>query len=97
MKEKTPMSNHSHTKLCAFRCLISTSKINSKSEVLIKFVENYFFLKKYVTSEGAVSHNVLHYQPLPITRNKKGFYANNYFEYLPIVSTAFNFGMNYTQ
>ena len=23
-----------------------------------KFVENYFFLENYVTSEGAVSHNV---------------------------------------
>ena len=34
----------------------------------IKFVENYFFRENYVTSEGAVSHNVLYYQPLPITR-----------------------------
>ena len=34
----------------------------------IKFVENYIFLENYVTSEGAVSHSVLYYQPLPITR-----------------------------
>ena len=34
----------------------------------IKYVENDFFLENYVTSEGAVSHNVLYYQPLPITR-----------------------------
>ena len=27
----------------------------------IKFVENYFFLENYVTSDGAVSHNVLYY------------------------------------
>ena len=34
---------------------------NSKSKVLeIKFVENYLFLENYVTSEGAVSHNVLY-------------------------------------
>ena len=30
------------------------SKSNSKT-----FVENYFFLKNYVTSVGAASHNVL--------------------------------------
>ena len=48
---------------------------NSKSEVLkVKFMENYF------TSEGAVSHYVLNYQPLPITRKQVRFYANKYFE-----------------
>ena len=45
----------------------------------IKFVENYVFLENYVTSEGAVSHSVLYYQPLPITRYQVRFYANNYF------------------
>ena len=47
-----------------------------------KTCKNYFFLENYLkfTSEGAVSHNVLYYQPLPITRNQVGFYANNYFE-----------------
>ena len=53
-------------------------------------MENYFFLENYVTSEGAVSHNVLYYQPLPITRHQERFYANNYFEYFLKVSTAFN-------
>ena len=52
-------------------------------------MENYFFLKHYGTSEGAISHNVLYYQPLPITRYQVRFYAKNYFEQLPIVSTAF--------
>ena len=56
----------------------------------IKFVENYFFLGNYGTSEGAVSHNVLYQQPLPIILHQERFYANNYFEELPIVSTAFN-------
>ena len=38
----------------------------------IKFVENNLFLENYVTSEGAVSHNVLlYYQPLPINRYPK--------------------------
>ena len=46
----------------------------------IKFVENYFFLENYDTSEGAVSHNVLYHQPFPITRHQERFYANNYFE-----------------
>ena len=51
-------------------------------------MENYFFLKN--TSQGAVSDNVLYYNSLPITRYTARFYANNYFELLPIVSTAFN-------
>ena len=37
--------------------------------------------------EGAVSHNVLYYQRLSIARYHN---ANNYFEQLPIVSSAFN-------
>ena len=55
---------------------------SSKSEV--SSVENYFFLEKYSTSEGAVFHNVLYYmymyQPLPITHYQVRFYANNYFK-----------------
>ena len=43
-------------------------------------MENYFFLENYVTSEGAVSHNVLYYQPLPITRHQERFYDNKSFE-----------------
>ena len=46
----------------------------------VRFVENYFFLQNYGTSEGAVSHNVSKHQPLPITRHQERFYANNYFE-----------------
>ena len=46
----------------------------------IKFVENYFFLKNYVTSEGAVSHNVLYYQQLSIAHYQVSFYAKHYFE-----------------
>ena len=46
----------------------------------IKLVENYFFLKNYVTLEGAVSHNVLYHQPLPIARYQVRFYDNNDFE-----------------
>ena len=50
-------------------------------------MENYFFLKNYVISEGAVSHNVLYYQPLPITRYRVRFYA---IVITNIVSTVFN-------
>ena len=54
---------------------------NSKLEVSkIKFVENYFFLENEVSSEGAVSHNLLYYQLLPITHYLVRFYADNYFE-----------------
>ena len=43
-------------------------------------LENYFFLENYGASEGAVYHNVLYRQPLPITQHQERFYANNYFE-----------------
>ena len=42
-------------------------------------MKNYLFLKNYVTSERAVSHNVLYYQQLSIARDQVSFYANNYF------------------
>ena len=42
----------------------------------IKFVENYFFLENYVTSEGAVSHNVLYHQQLSIACNQVSFMPN---------------------
>ena len=48
------------------------------------------FLENYGTSEGAVSHNVLYYQPLPDTRHQVKFYANNYFESLPILPLPLN-------
>ena len=59
-----------------------TSKSNpgvSKSNYNV-LVENYFFLENYVTSEGAVYHNVVYNQQLAITRYQVRFYANNYFE-----------------
>ena len=54
------------------------------------FLKNYFFLKNIVASEGVVSHNVLYYQQLSIACQQVSFYANNYFEKLPKVSSAFN-------
>ena len=45
-----------------------------------KFLVRYLFLKNYVTSGGAVSHNVLYYQQLTIARYKVSFYAKHYFE-----------------
>ena len=49
-----------------------------KSFVIL--VRNYLFLKNYVTSEGAVFHNVLYYQQLSVARYQVRFYANIYFE-----------------
>ena len=59
-----------------------TSKSNSEvsksnSNILL---ENYFFLKNYINSEGAASHNVLYYQQLSIACYQVSFYAYNYFE-----------------
>ena len=46
----------------------------SNSNILVR---DNFFLENEVTSEGAVSHNVLYYQQLSISRYQ---YANKYFE-----------------
>ena len=76
MKEKTPLS----PKVVCF-LMLDFETSNSKFEVLkSKLVGNYSFLENYVTSEGAVSHNILYHQPLPITRNIVRFYAYSYFE-----------------
>ena len=76
MKEKHTLV----TRSCVLKVLdfeTSSSKLEvSKSNPW----ENDFFLQNYVTSEGAVSHSVLYYQPLPITLYQVSFYANNCFE-----------------
>ena len=72
MKEKTPLS---HEVVCVLMLDFETS--NSKSEVS---KSNYFFLENYVTSEGAVSHNVSYYQQLPISHYHERFYAKKKFE-----------------
>ena len=71
MKEKTPLP---HEVEC-FQMLDLTSRPQnliwrSRNQI---HVENYFFLKNYVTLEGTASHNVLYCQPLPITRYQIGF------------------------
>ena len=72
MEEKIPLS----LEIVYFQMLdfeISNSKSEvSKSNVL----KIYFFLENTVSSEGAISHSVLHYQPLPITHYQVRFYAN---------------------
>ena len=86
-------NNESKSTLVRRSCVLSDAWFRDPQNLILRSRnqtwENNFFLEKYVTSEGAVSHNVLHYQPLPITLYQVRFYANNYFESLPIVSTAF--------
>ena len=76
MKEKTPLSN----KVVCFQMLDFGDLKFQFWGLKIKFVENYFFLENYFTSERAVSRNVLYYQPPSITCYQVRFYANNYFE-----------------
>ena len=64
MEEKHP---------CRTSCVLSESRLNSRPQLILQFnsnilVNNYFFPKNYVTSEEAVSHNVLYYQQLSIAR-----------------------------
>ena len=49
--------------------------MKEKKHLLHKFVwvKNHLFLKNYVTSEEAVSHNVLYYQQLSIARYQVSF------------------------
>ena len=70
MKEKTPLS---HKVMCFKMLDFETS--NSKLEVSKSNSWKITSFSKtiYVTSEGAVSHNVLYYQPLPITRYQVRF------------------------
>ena len=76
MKEKTTLS---HEVVCVYMVDFETS--SSKLEVSkSNSWKITSFSKNHVTSEGAVSHNVLYYQPLPITRNQERFYDDNYFE-----------------
>ena len=70
MKEKTPLLHY-------FVCF-QMQRLQLKS--LIIWEINYLFLKNYFTLEGAVSHNVLYYEQLPITRYQVSFYADNYLE-----------------
>ena len=58
MEENTPFS-HENLRFQMLDFEVSKSMSNT-------LVENYFFLKNYVTSEGAISHNILYYQQLSI-------------------------------
>ena len=50
-----------------FRSLRKASRLKSFADANIS-VRNHFFLKNFVTSEGAVSHDVLFYQQLSSSR-----------------------------
>ena len=63
--------SHCYANLLAFRCKIKGFRSNFCY---------YFLKKKYVTSDGAVSHHVLYYQQLSVALNQVRFYASNYFE-----------------
>ena len=81
------------------RCVLSAAWFRDLKFLIwglkIKFIENYFFLENYDTSEGTISHSFLYYQQLPITHYQERFYANKYFELWPIVSTAFKRGYTF--
>ena len=74
MKEKNPLS---HGVVC-YRCLILRPKnliLRSQKQIRRKLL-----LSRKLCHFRAGSHNVLYYQPLPITRYQVGFYANNHFK-----------------
>ena len=78
MKEKNTLVAPWSSQVVCFQMLeFETS--NSKSEVAkSNSWKISSFSKMYDTSEGAVSHNALYDQPLPITRNQERFYKQFY-------------------
>ena len=78
--KKTPLLYHGHTKLCAFRSLISRPQIlnlRSRNQTRGK---SLLSRKRRHFRGSCFAHNILYYQPLPITHDQVRFYANNYFE-----------------
>ena len=74
MKEQTPLS---HVIVCFQMLDFETSKSRTEVSKPNSWKITFFFLKNCVTSEEAVSHNFVYYQPLPITRYQVRFYAKN--------------------
>ena len=77
MKEKTPMSHE----VACFQIYFETTKSNYEFSTIrgkLHLSRTTFTLRLL---EGAVSHNVLFYQHLSITRYQVRFYVNNYLNY----------------
>ena len=51
----------------------------------IIWVRSYLFLKNYITSERAISHNIFYYQQLSIACYQVSLYSNNYF-LIPVIT-----------
>ena len=80
---------HLTQRLCAFRCLkrLQVWSLLSDSNILVR---NYLLLRKYVTLEGAVSHNVLYHQQASVTRYQVSLLCLHLFlTYQPLVSSTF--------
>ena len=78
MKEKTPLS---HEVVC-----VQILNLRPQNQIRGKLLVS----RKPLHFRGSRFSQCFIPQPLPITRYQVRFYANNYFEYLPIVSTVFN-------
>ena len=66
--------------MCKISCLGSVGSEKSRFWSLRFEIRNYPLSQNYVTSEGAVFHNVLYNQQLFIAHYQLSFYANNYFD-----------------
>ena len=74
--EKTPLLIKQYNTCVCFQ-------MPKKASVLKLFniwVRNYLIVKNCVTSEGAVSHNILYYQQLSNTRYRGRFNISNHFD-----------------
>ena len=58
--------------------VVQNSVLSDRKKYFIILVRYYLFLKNYVTSEGAISHNVLYYRQLSIAPYQVSFYAKNW-------------------
>ena len=60
--------------------MLEFETLHVKSQYQFKYFTEKLLLSQKLTSEGAVSLNVLYYQQLSTTPYQVSFYANNYFE-----------------
>ena len=73
LRENSGRKNNLVAQIVCFK-MPWTRDLQLRSRIQRKYLsENYFFLKTYVTSKGAVSHNALYYQQLSIARYQVNF------------------------
>ena len=93
MEEKTPLWH----RLCAFRCLEfeTTAEVSKSIQIFLREITSSSKTIRYFRG-SRFSQCFILYQQLSIARYHLGFYCNNYFEKLPIVSSVLKHILGHT-